>query len=121
MDALASKAQGLQLRPNATRLELPILVVEYKKASDNMMKATNQVRMYLTASVKFLQAVGIANTPVYGVQTDEPIVVLPAAVPRDDNVRSPFATSAGIDNFHLFGSSSTCLSGWWKGWASPRH
>ena len=122
IEALTSRAQRLQLGPDATRLELPILVVEYKKASDNMMKGTNQVRMYLTASVKFLQAVGITNTPVYGVQTDGPIVVLPAAILRDDNVRSPFMTGATVFMiFHLFDSSSTCLSGWWKGWTSPRH
>ncbi|KAF8545943.1 hypothetical protein OG21DRAFT_1367723, partial [Imleria badia] len=32
-----------------------------------------------------LQAVGIANVPVYGVQTDGPIIVLPAAILRDDD------------------------------------
>ena len=87
MDALASKAQRLRLGPDATCLELPILTVEYKKASGSLMQGTNQVRMCLTASVKFLQAAGITNVPVYGVQTDGPIVVLPAAVLRDDNVR----------------------------------
>jgi len=91
IDALASEVRGLRLGPDVTRLELPILTVEYKKASDSLMKGTNQVRMYLTASVKFLQAVGISNIPVYGVQTDGPIVVLPAAIIRDDNVRSLFA------------------------------
>ncbi|KAF8139647.1 hypothetical protein EV363DRAFT_1579207 [Boletus edulis] len=59
--------------------------VEYKKVSDDLVKGTNQLRMYLTASVKFLQAVGIRNVPVYGVQTDGSVVVLPAAVLRDDN------------------------------------
>ncbi|KAF8546704.1 hypothetical protein OG21DRAFT_1472941 [Imleria badia] len=85
MDILTRKTQRLQIEPDATRLELPILTVEYKKASNSMMKGTNQVRMYLTASVKFLQAVGITNIPVYGVQTDGPVVVLPAAVLQDDN------------------------------------
>ncbi|KAH0838790.1 hypothetical protein J3R83DRAFT_7166 [Lanmaoa asiatica] len=84
-DALVSKAQGLRLDPDATLLELPILAVEYKRASDNIMKGTNQVRMYLTTCVKFLQALGITNVPVYGVQTDGPIVVMPAAIIRDDN------------------------------------
>ena len=92
MDALASKAQRLRLRLDATHLELPILTAEYKKGSDSLMQGTNQVRMYLTASVKFLQAVGITNVPVYGIRTDGPIVVLPAAVLRDDNVRSLFTT-----------------------------
>ncbi|KAF8139653.1 hypothetical protein EV363DRAFT_1444121 [Boletus edulis] len=85
VDALTHKTQRLQLGPDATYLELPILAVEYKKVSDDLVKGTNQLRMYLTASVKFLQAVGIRNVPVYGVQTDGSVVVLPAAVLRDDN------------------------------------
>ena len=90
MRTLTDSIQRMQIGPGSTRLELPILTVEYRKASDSLMKGTNQLRMYLTASVKFLQAVGITNIPVYGVQTDGPIVVLPAAVLRDDNVRSLF-------------------------------
>ncbi|KAF8545941.1 hypothetical protein OG21DRAFT_1589690 [Imleria badia] len=82
---LIDRVQCLQMAADATRLELPILAVNYKKASDSMTKGTNQLRMYLTASVKFLQAVGITDVPVYGVQTDGPIVVLPAAVLRDDS------------------------------------
>ncbi|KAF8439348.1 hypothetical protein L210DRAFT_3630922 [Boletus edulis BED1] len=85
VEALTHKTQRLQLGPDATYLELPILAVEYKKVSDDLVKGTNQLRMYLTASVKFLQAVGITNVPVYGVQTDGSVVVLPAAVLRDDN------------------------------------
>ncbi|KAF8139652.1 hypothetical protein EV363DRAFT_1426160 [Boletus edulis] len=84
-DSMAHEAQRLRLGPDATYLDLPILAAEYKKASDDLAKGTNQLRMYLTASVKFLHAVGITNFPVYGVQTDGPIVVLPAAVLRDDN------------------------------------
>ncbi|KAN0101122.1 hypothetical protein V8E55_001106 [Tylopilus felleus] len=85
VDALAYKVKQLQLGTDAPCLELPILTAEYKKASDNLMKGTNQLRMYLTASVKFLQAIGITNIAVYGVQTDGPIVVLPAAILGDDN------------------------------------
>ncbi|KAF8123307.1 hypothetical protein EV363DRAFT_1180446 [Boletus edulis] len=85
VDMLTHKTQQLQLGPVATYLELPILAVEYRKVSDDLVKGTNQLRMYLTASVKFLQAVGITNAPVYGVQTDGSVVVLPAAVLRDDN------------------------------------
>ena len=40
----------------------------------------NQVRMYLTASIKFLQAIGIIDFAVYGVQTNGPIVILPVAI-----------------------------------------
>lgn len=110
MDKLTHTVQKLQIGSDATRLELPILTVEYKKASDNVMKGTNQLRIYLTASVKFLQAIGITNVPVYGVQTDGPIVVLPAAVLRDDDVRSFSIVGARTDDIHSFYSSSTCLS-----------
>ena len=37
-------------------------------------------RMYLTAAVKYLEAIGITDIPVYGVQTDGPIAVFSAAV-----------------------------------------
>lgn len=88
MKLLTRKAHELRIEPDVTQLELPILNVEYKKASDNMIKGTNQLRMYLTASVKFLKAVGIKNFAVYGVQTDGSIAVVPAAVLRDDGVRN---------------------------------
>ncbi|KAF8556408.1 hypothetical protein OG21DRAFT_1495507 [Imleria badia] len=86
-DGLADKIQQLQLNTDASSayLELPILTAEYKKADENSIQGTNQLRMYLTAAVKFLQAIGIMNFAVYGVQTDGPIVVLPAAIVRDDN------------------------------------
>ena len=87
-ESLTRKVDKLRIEPDVTRLELPILAVEYKKASDNVIKGTNQLRMYLTASVKFLKAVGIKNFAVYGVQTDGSIAVVPAAVLRDDGVRS---------------------------------
>ena len=111
-DKLGFKVQDLRLGPDTAYLELPILIVEYKKDSDNLMKGTNKLRMYLTASVKFLQAVGITNIPVYGVQTDGPIVVLPAAVIRDDSVRNLFTTCPRADDIHFFNSSSIYLNGW---------
>lgn len=64
-----------------------MLAVEYKKrpGKSDLAKATNQLRMYLTASVKFLQTIGITNFAVYGVKTDGPVVALPAAVIQDDD------------------------------------
>ena len=88
-ESLTRKVDELRIESDTTRVELPILTVEYKKASDNVIKGTNQTRMYLTASVKFLKAVGINNFAVYGVQTDGSIAVVPAAVLRDDGVRNP--------------------------------
>ncbi|KAG6379004.1 hypothetical protein JVT61DRAFT_13295 [Boletus reticuloceps] len=82
VDLLVREVQHLQVGTNAPYLELPILTAEYKKASAGLMKGTNQVRMYLTASVKFLQAIGITDFAVYGVQTDGPITVIPAAILR---------------------------------------
>ena len=41
---------------------------------------TSQTRMYLTASVKYLEAIGITGVPVYGVQTEGPFAVSSAAV-----------------------------------------
>jgi hypothetical protein len=62
--------------------------------------------MYLTASVKFLQAVGITNIPVYGVQTDGPVVGLLPAVLWDDSVRSLLTDGLRV---MIFISSTVCL------------
>ena len=66
-------------------LELPIFVGEYKvlkRPADlkGRQTGTNQLRMYLTASAKLLEAVGITGVPVYGVQTEGPIAAISAAV-----------------------------------------
>lgn len=115
-NALTSDVQKLQIGSNNVRLELPVLAVEYKRASDSAMKGTNQLRMYLTASVKFLQAIGIKNVPVYGAQTSGPLVVLPVAILKDDGVRRMFMTSSVCaDGINMFDSLCTCLSGSWKG------
>lgn len=73
---------------NAVTLDLPLLVVEHKKEGDESqtIKATNQMRMYLTASVKFLQAVGITGFVVYGMVTAGSRVSFPAAVLTDEGV-----------------------------------
>ena len=73
----------------STVLGLPILVGEYKRGTNGMTDeareaaretGTNQLRMYLTAAVKYMEAIGITGIPVYGVQTDGPIAVFSAAV-----------------------------------------
>ena len=73
----------------STALALPILVGEYKRGTNGMTEqareaaretGTNQLRMYLIAAVKYLEAIGITGIPVYGVQTDGPIAVFSAAV-----------------------------------------
>ena len=66
-------------------LELPILVGEYKKPRDVKDRGTdtNQLRMYLVSSVKFLEAIGITGVPVYGMQTEGPIAAISAAVMKN--------------------------------------
>ena len=66
----------------STAMGIPILVGEYKKSTDERGRetGTNQLRMYLTAAVKYLEAIGITGIPVYGVQTDGPMAVFSAAV-----------------------------------------
>ena len=66
-------------------LELPILVGEYKRVKDDKDRGTgtNQLRMNLTSSIKFLEAIGITGVPVYGVQTEGPIAAVSAAVMKN--------------------------------------
>lgn len=77
--------------PRDAFLDLPILVVEYKKADEDRRKVTNQLRMHLVACVKFLAALGIVGFPVYGAQTDGSKVVFIAASQK--NIESPVCLS----------------------------
>ncbi|KAI5995809.1 hypothetical protein F5J12DRAFT_785577 [Pisolithus orientalis] len=70
VEPMTSRIERLQIGPDATLLDLPIVAVEHKKKSDHLAKTMNQLRMHLTASVKFLQTIGITNFPVYGVEAD---------------------------------------------------
>ena len=67
-------------------LELPVFVGEYKRLTDidGHQAGTNQMRMYLTASVKYLEAVGITGIPVYGVQTEGSIAAISAAMMKGE-------------------------------------
>lgn len=53
----------------ASKILFPQLVVEYKRPEDLPTKALNQARMYSTASVQYLDAVGINGYPVFGLAT----------------------------------------------------
>ena len=67
----------------STALAIPILVGEYKRSTDETGRretGTNQLGVYLTAAVKYLEAIGITGVPVYGVQMEGPIAVFSAAV-----------------------------------------
>lgn len=91
-EVLDDVAPVLSRDTEGVSLDLPILVAEYKKqaGASYAMKATNQLRMYLTASVKFLESVGITGFIVYGMITDGPYVAFPAAVMTENGVNVLF-------------------------------
>ncbi|KAH7923387.1 hypothetical protein BV22DRAFT_1093049 [Leucogyrophana mollusca] len=48
-------------------LLLPVLVAEYKKKSaSTVFQSMNQTRIYCVSSLKFLEAIGITNQPIFG-------------------------------------------------------
>ena len=81
-NTLVTGMKGMRIDSHFNYLELPLLVAEYKRNGQNAVVGTNQLRMYLTAAVKFLAALGIYDFFVFGVQSDGPVVALPAAVMR---------------------------------------
>ena len=87
--------------PDEHSLDLPVLVVKHKKQGDDkaLAKGANQMRLYLTACVKFLDAVGIKNFVVYGMLTDGPHVTFPAAVMNEAGVCVSFFDSTYA--FHI--------------------
>ena len=93
VDEVASQLEYLHTTDNDEQaaLELPIFVGEYKRSTDlkDRQTVTNQIRMYLTASAKYLEAVGVTGVPVYGVQVEGPIATISAAVSKADGVRIP--------------------------------
>ncbi|KAF8634984.1 hypothetical protein AX17_004051 [Amanita inopinata Kibby_2008] len=88
VDTLVAKTQDMKIanKSDFASLELPVIVVEHKRQSEQPGKATNQIRMYLTSTVKFLASLGITGIPVFGIQTDGRHAFLPAAVQRDDGI-----------------------------------
>ena len=80
VEALLQELQEMRIR-GSHFLDLPVLVVEHKKKDENTLaKGTNQMRLYLTACVKFLHAIGIQEFVVYGMLTNGPHAIFPAAV-----------------------------------------
>ncbi|KAK2464346.1 hypothetical protein APHAL10511_003803 [Amanita phalloides] len=67
-------------------LDLPIIAIEYTKQLADAKKGTNQLRMHLTACVKFLHVLGITEFMVFGIQTDGTHTAFPAAVMTDDGI-----------------------------------
>ncbi|KAK2465498.1 hypothetical protein APHAL10511_002390 [Amanita phalloides] len=90
-DKVISDFDKLQIDDKGTKemkgvLDLPIIAIEYKKQLVDAKKGTNQLRMYLTACVKFLHVLGITEFMVFGIQTDGIHTALPAAVMTNDGM-----------------------------------
>ena len=56
-----------------TGVIVPLMFVEYKKPSMTFLDARNQTRLYSTASVQNLAAMGIIAHPVFALATDNVI------------------------------------------------
>ncbi|KAI6008102.1 hypothetical protein F5J12DRAFT_936555 [Pisolithus orientalis] len=84
MDTITSQLKLSKIKGKGLLLDLPLITVEYKKTSGSLVQAMNQLRMYLTALVKFLQAMGVMDFPVYGVEANGSVVSLPVAVLQSD-------------------------------------
>ena len=83
VDKMTEQMQKLRTTDNeSTALGLPILVGGYKRPTDMSGCETgrNQTRMNLTASVKYLESIGIIGVPVYGVYMEGPFALFSAAV-----------------------------------------
>ncbi|KAK2465496.1 hypothetical protein APHAL10511_002388 [Amanita phalloides] len=90
-DKVISDFDKLQIDDEGTKemkgvLDLPVIAIEYKKQLVDANKGTNQLRMYLTACVKFLHVLGITEFMVFGIQTDGIHTALPAAVMTNDGM-----------------------------------
>ncbi|KAI0915807.1 hypothetical protein AcV5_003628 [Taiwanofungus camphoratus] len=64
-------------------LELPLIVIEYKKASYSETQGENQHWLYCMALLQFLEAIGITNYPIYSVLAEGPQVMLSSAQIKD--------------------------------------
>ncbi|KAF8628758.1 hypothetical protein AX17_005919 [Amanita inopinata Kibby_2008] len=105
VDTLDAKLQDMKIVDFAP-LELPIVVVEHKRQSEQPEKATNQMRMYLISAAKFLAGLGITGIPVFGIQTDGRYAFLPAVVLKDDGIIHLFERQ--VEKLDL----STLLGAW---------
>ena len=80
-----AKTSGSRLSPSRY-LDLPLLVIEHKKDNEGLLKGINQMRLHLTACVKFLHVIGVQEFIVYGMLTNGPQAIFPAAVMNADGV-----------------------------------
>ncbi|KAI0958377.1 hypothetical protein AcV7_004212 [Taiwanofungus camphoratus] len=76
MECLTESAIKQGLQGGTPSLDLPLVIVEHRKAGEGPERSKVQLRMNLTAACRFLEALGITEHLVYGVLTDGPIANL---------------------------------------------
>ncbi|KAF9802488.1 hypothetical protein IEO21_09891 [Rhodonia placenta] len=68
---------------NTEYLDLPLIVVEYKRPSDTHTDHINQRRIYCVSAARFLEAIGIDEFPIFSVLSDGPLTVLAVTWAKD--------------------------------------
>ncbi|OSX63955.1 hypothetical protein POSPLADRAFT_1168117 [Postia placenta MAD-698-R-SB12] len=75
---------------NTEYLDLPLIIVEYKRPSDthtDHIQGQNQRRIYCVSAARFLEAIGIDEFPIFSVLSDGPLTVLAVTWAKDGVVR----------------------------------
>lgn len=75
---------------NTEYLDLPLIIVEYKRPSDTHtddIQGQNQRRIYCVSAARFLEAIGIDEFPIFSVLSDGPLTVLAVTWAKDGVVR----------------------------------
>lgn len=75
---------GRRDKPEETSyLELPLILVEYKRPTTSCEQGQNQRRLYCTSAARFLEAIGIVEFPIFSVLSDGPYTVLATTWVKD--------------------------------------
>lgn len=98
-EELTERLADMKITPE-TRLELPFLLLEYKRADGDMDVCSNQNRLYSTAAARFLHALGISEIPLFGVTSDGPVVAIPCVQSDKEGVRIPFCVLNQAERAH---------------------
>ncbi|EED77609.1 predicted protein [Postia placenta Mad-698-R] len=79
---------GRRDKPEETSyLELPLILVEYKRPTTSYEQGQNQRRLYCTSAARFLEAIGIVEFPIFSVLSDGPYTVLATTWVKDGIVQ----------------------------------
>lgn len=82
-------------------LELPLLLIEYKKTETDRVQGQNQHRLYCTAAARFLETIGITKFPIFSVVSDGPRTVLATACVNDGVCLDQSLAIALLMPFHM--------------------